>query len=58
MGYCKIPAITVFTNLLVYLKDVEYAYKCTNVAISIGSMLYGSVKNDLNNAGYIIYEAY
>lgn len=51
--YVKIPAIAVFTFCVVYLRNAEHAYKYTYAATSIGSMLYGSVKNDFNVAGYI-----
>ena len=44
--YVKIPAITVFTFGVVYLRTAEHAYKYTYAATSIGSMLYGSVKNE------------
>jgi len=50
---CKIPAIALFTFGVIYLKDSQHAYKYTYAATSIGSMLYGSVKNDFNIAGYI-----
>jgi uncharacterized membrane protein YgaE (UPF0421/DUF939 family) len=49
----KIPEITVFTFVVIYLRNSEHAYKYTYAATSIGSMLYGSVKNEFNIAGYI-----
>ena len=49
----KIPAIALFTFVLIYLRNAEHAYKFTYAATSIGSMLYGSVKNNFNIAGYI-----
>jgi len=51
--YVKIPAISFFTFCVLYLKNAEHAYKYTYAATSIGSMLYGSVKNDFNVHGYI-----
>lgn len=51
--YVKIPAIAIFTFVVVYLRNKEHAYKYTYAATSIGSMLYGSVKNDFNISGYI-----
>ena len=51
--YVKIPAIAFFTFTTIYLRNSEHAYKYTYAATSIGSMLYGSIKNDFNIAGYI-----
>lgn len=51
--YIKIPSIALFTYVIIYLRDTAHAYKYTYAATSIGSMLYGSVKNDFNIAGYI-----
>lgn len=51
--YVKIPAIAFFTYFVVYLRNDAHAYKFTYAATSIGSMLYGSVKNDFNIATYI-----
>lgn len=44
--FVKIPAIAFFTFSVVYLRNPEHAYKFTYAATSIGSMLYGSVKNE------------
>jgi uncharacterized membrane protein YccC len=42
----KIPAITLFTFFaVIYLKQDDHAYQYSYAATSIGSMLYGSVKN-------------
>ena len=49
----KIPAIALFTYVIIYTRNAKHAYKFTYAATSIGSMLYGSVKNDFNIAGYI-----
>ena len=49
----KIPAITLFTFFIIYMRNSEHAYKFTYAATSIGSMLYGSVKNNFNIEGYI-----
>ena len=51
--YVKIPAITFFTFVVIFLWDSDHAYKYTYAATSIGYMLYGSVKNDVNITGYI-----
>lgn len=49
----KIPAITVFTFAAIFLKKDEHAYQYSYAATSIGSMMYGSVKNSFNVQGYI-----
>lgn len=49
----KIPEIALFTFVVVYLRNSEHAYKYTYAATSIGSMLYGSIKNDFNILRYI-----
>jgi uncharacterized membrane protein YgaE (UPF0421/DUF939 family) len=51
--YYKVPEIAFFTFVVVYLREADHAYKYTYAATSIGSMLYGSVKNDFDIAGYI-----
>ena len=53
IDYVKVPAITLFTFVVVYLRNSQHAYKYTYAATSIGSMLYGSVKNNFNITGYI-----
>uniref|UniRef100_A0A7S4RJA5 Integral membrane bound transporter domain-containing protein n=1 Tax=Ditylum brightwellii TaxID=49249 RepID=A0A7S4RJA5_9STRA len=49
----KIPALTMFTFILIYLRGNKHAYANTYAATSIGSMFYGSVKNDFDFDGYI-----
>eukprot|EP00567_Pseudictyota_dubia_P005354 CAMPEP_0197436528 /NCGR_PEP_ID=MMETSP1175-20131217/3967_1 /TAXON_ID=1003142 /ORGANISM="Triceratium dubium, Strain CCMP147" /LENGTH=961 /DNA_ID=CAMNT_0042965837 /DNA_START=69 /DNA_END=2954 /DNA_ORIENTATION=- len=49
----KVPGIAIFTFLTIYLRSDEHAYMYTYAATSIGSMLYGSVKNDFNIPEYI-----
>lgn len=49
----KIPAITVFTFAAIFLKKDEHAYQYSYAATSIGSMMYGSVKNSYDVEGYI-----
>jgi uncharacterized membrane protein YgaE (UPF0421/DUF939 family) len=49
----KIPAITLFTFAVIYLNQDDHAYQYSYAATSIGSMLYGSVKNGYNVKGYI-----
>ena len=51
--YVKIPAITFFTFTVIYLRSDEHAYRYTYAATSIGSMLYGSIKNDFDIMTYI-----
>jgi uncharacterized membrane protein YccC len=42
----KIPAIALFTFFaVIYLKQDDHVYQYSYAATSIGSMLYGSVKN-------------
>ena len=49
----KILALTVFTFVVIYLRDAKHAYMYTYSAISIGCMLFGSQKTDYDIAGYI-----
>jgi len=49
----KIPAITLFTFAVIYLKKDEHAYQYSYAATSIGSMMYGSIKNSYDVKGYI-----
>eukprot|EP00581_Thalassiosira_minuscula_P029612 CAMPEP_0183780858 /NCGR_PEP_ID=MMETSP0739-20130205/57346_1 /TAXON_ID=385413 /ORGANISM="Thalassiosira miniscula, Strain CCMP1093" /LENGTH=745 /DNA_ID=CAMNT_0026023905 /DNA_START=224 /DNA_END=2461 /DNA_ORIENTATION=- len=51
--YAKLPAIGVFTYIIIYLRSAEHAYKYTYAATSIGAMLYGSSKSNLNVAAYV-----
>jgi uncharacterized membrane protein YgaE (UPF0421/DUF939 family) len=51
--YVKIPFIAVFTFAVIFLQKSEHAYQYQYAATSIGSMLYGSVKNDFDVTGYI-----
>jgi hypothetical protein len=51
--YIKIPDITIFTFLVMYLQNVDHAYKYTYSATSIGSILYGSTKIDKDVVSYI-----
>lgn len=52
-NWIKIPALTVFTFIAIYLKDPAHSYEYTYAATSIGSMLYGSVAFDYNLHSYI-----
>lgn len=49
----KIPAIALFTFAVIYLKKDDHAYQYSYAATSIGSMMYGSVKNSYDVKGYI-----
>ncbi|KAL7576594.1 hypothetical protein ACA910_018082 [Epithemia clementina (nom. ined.)] len=51
--YVKIPAIGFFTFIMIYFRDDQHSYAYTYAACSIGAMLYGSVMNDVDIAGYI-----
>jgi uncharacterized membrane protein YgaE (UPF0421/DUF939 family) len=51
--YVKITALTLFTFVVIYLRNTEHAYMYTYSAISIGCMLFGSGKTDYDIAGYI-----
>ena len=51
--YIKVPAIGIFTFILIYLKSEDHAYAYTYAATSIGSMLYGSVFKEVEIIGYI-----
>ena len=49
----KIGSLSIFTFVVIYLRTVEHAYMYTYSAISLGCMLFGSVKTDYDIAGYI-----
>jgi uncharacterized membrane protein YgaE (UPF0421/DUF939 family) len=51
--YIKIPAIALFTFVVIYMKKSDHAYQYTYAATSIGSMLYGSGKNGFNVTAYV-----
>jgi hypothetical protein len=51
--WIKIPSLTLFTFVAIYLKDPAHSYEYTYAATSIGSMLYGSVAFDYNLNSYI-----
>ena len=49
----KVPAIAFFTFTVIYLWSDEHVYMYTYAATSIGSMIYGCVKNDFDIMTYI-----
>jgi uncharacterized membrane protein YgaE (UPF0421/DUF939 family) len=49
----KICLLSVFTFVMIYLRDTDHAYMYTYACISIGCMLFGSVKTDYDIAGYV-----
>jgi len=49
----KIGSLSIFTFIVIYLRTAEHAYMYTYSAISLGCMLFGSVKTDYDIAGYI-----
>jgi uncharacterized membrane protein YgaE (UPF0421/DUF939 family) len=51
--YIKIPAIALFTFVVIYMMKSDHAYQYTYAATSIGSMLYGSVKNNFDVEVYV-----
>ena len=48
-----IPAIAVFSFLVIWMRNAERAYASTYAAMSIGAMLYGGPSNDVAIESYV-----
>eukprot|EP00980_Cylindrotheca_fusiformis_P017220 scaffold5301_cov126-Cylindrotheca_fusiformis.AAC.3 len=49
----KIVALTLFSFIMVYLRDKTHAYMYTYSILSVSCMLFGSAASDYNIAGYV-----
>eukprot|EP00980_Cylindrotheca_fusiformis_P017222 scaffold5301_cov126-Cylindrotheca_fusiformis.AAC.5 len=49
----RIVALTLFSFIMVYLRDKNHAYMFTYSIISVSCMLFGSAASDYNIAGYV-----
>eukprot|EP00980_Cylindrotheca_fusiformis_P005889 scaffold1239_cov130-Cylindrotheca_fusiformis.AAC.2 len=49
----KIGALTVFSFIMIYLRDKNHAYMFTYSCITIGCMLFGSGASDYDISGYV-----
>lgn len=49
----KIGSLTIFSFVMIYLRDANHAYMYTYSCITIGCMLFGSVATDYDIVGYV-----